>query len=133
MQVLRMVRERYKIDDNRIYLLGHSMGAIGTWSLAPKYPTLFAALAPISGNGDPASIEKTRDIPEIVVHGNADNVVLVDSSRAMVTAMKRLGVEVKYIEVPGGSHGDVAAPNMSAIFDFFDTHRKGVKSTASNH
>ena len=49
-----------------------------------------------------------------------------------LTAMKRLGVEVKYIEVPGGSHGDVAAPNMSAIFDFFDTHRKGVKSTASN-
>jgi poly(3-hydroxybutyrate) depolymerase len=133
MQVLRLVREHYKIDDDRIYLLGHSMGAIGTWSLAPKYPTLFAALAPISGSGDPASVDKTRDTPEIVVHGNADNVVLVDSSRAMVAAMKRLGVEVKYIEVPGGGHGDVAASNMSAIFDFFDTHRKGVKSAASIH
>ncbi|MBZ5609434.1 MAG: hypothetical protein LAP38_14320 [Acidobacteriia bacterium] len=131
MEVLRLVRERYKIDDNRIYLLGHSMGAIGTWLLGPKYPNIWAVLAPISGAGDPASVEKTRDIPEIVVHGDADNVVPVNSSRVMVAAMKKLGVEVKYIEVPGGSHGDVAAPNMSAIFDFFDAHRKGVKSTAS--
>ncbi len=131
MEVLRLVRERYKIDDNRIYLLGHSMGGVGTWLLGPKYPDIWAALAPISGAGDPASIDKTREIPEIVVHGDADNVVPVNSSRVMVAAMKKLGVEVKYIEVPGGSHGDVAAPNMSAIFDFFDAHRKGVKSTAS--
>jgi len=130
MDVLRLVREHYKIDNNRIYLLGHSMGAIGTWLLGPKYPDIWAALAPISGAGDPASVEKTRDIPEIVVHGNADTVVPVNSSRVMVDAMKKLGVEVKYIEVPGGTHGDVAAPNMSAIFDFFDSHRKGVKSTA---
>jgi predicted esterase len=133
MEVLRLVRAHYKIDDNRIYLLGHSMGAIGTWLLGPKYPSIWAVLAPISGAGDPASIEKTRDIPEVVVHGDADNVVPVNSSRVMVAAMKKLGVEVKYIEVPGGSHGDVAAPNMSAIFDFFDAHRKGVKSTASIH
>lgn len=133
MEVLRLVRERYKIDDNRIYLMGHSMGAIGTWLLGPKYPNLWAVLAPISGNGDPASVEKTRDIPEIVVHGDADNVVPVNSSRAMVAAMKKLGVEVKYIEVPGGGHGDVPGPNMAAIFDFFDAHRKGVKSTAAIH
>ena len=131
MEVLRMVRERYKVDDNRIYLLGHSMGAIGTWLLGPKYPDIWAALAPISGAGDPASVEKTRDIPEIVVHGDADTVVPVGSSRVMVAAMKKLGVEVKYIEVPGGTHSDVAAPNMPAIFDFFDAHRKGAKSTAS--
>jgi predicted peptidase len=131
MEVLRLVRERYKIDDNRIYLMGHSMGAIGTWLLGPKYPNLWAVLAPISGAGDPASIERTRDIPEIVVHGDGDNVVSVNSSRVMVEAMKKLGVEVKYIEVPGGSHTDVPGPNMAAIFDFFDAHRKGVKSTAA--
>jgi acetyl esterase/lipase len=92
---------------------------------------LYGYLVKISGAGDPASIERTRDIPEIVVHGDADNVVSVNSSRVMVEAMKKLGVEVKYIEVPGGSHTDVPGPNMAAIFDFFDAHRKGVKSTAA--
>jgi len=129
MEVLARVRHDYKIDDSRIYLLGHSMGGFGTWVLGPKYPTIWAAMAPISGGGQPASLEKIRDIPEIVVHGDADNVVPVGSSRTMVEAAKKLGIEVKYIEVPGGTHGDVAAPSMSAIFDFFDAHRKGKTST----
>ena len=51
MQVLQLVRQQYKIDDNRIYLMGHSMGAIGTWKIAPKYPDIWAAIAPISGSG----------------------------------------------------------------------------------
>jgi len=129
MEVLARVRHDYKIDDSRIYLLGHSMGGFGTWVLGPKYPSIWAAMAPISGGGQPASLEKIRDIPEIVVHGDADNVVPVGSSRTMVEAAKKLGIDVKYIEVPGGTHGDVAAPNMSAIFDFFDAHRKGKTAT----
>jgi poly(3-hydroxybutyrate) depolymerase len=125
MEVIKLVRQQYKIDASRIYLVGHSMGGIGTWALGAKYPEMWAALAPISGAGNPATVEKMRAIPEIVVHGDADDVVPVDSSRAMVAEMKRLGVEVKYIEVPGGSHISVPGPNMAAIFDFFDAHRKG--------
>jgi len=48
----------------------------------------------------------------------------------MVAKMKELGIEVKYIEVPGGSHGGVVAPNLAAIFDFFDAHRKGANTTS---
>jgi predicted peptidase len=124
MEVLQRVRKQYKIDDNRIYLMGHSMGGIGTWALGAKYPAIWAVLAPISGLGNPGTVETMKSIPEIVVHGDADNVVPVNSSRVMVAAMKKLGVDVKYIEVPGGSHTDVPGPNMAAIFDFFDAHRK---------
>ncbi len=70
-----------------------------------------------------------RDIPEIVIHGDADNTVPVGSSRTMVEAAKKLGIEIKYIEVPGGSHTDVPGPNMSAIFDFFDAHKKSHASS----
>lgn len=129
MEVFARVRRDYKIDDNRIYLMGHSMGGFGTWVLGPKYPTIWAAMAPISGGGQPASLEKIRDIPEIVIHGDADNTVPVGSSRVMVEAAKKLGIEIKYIEVPGGSHTDVPGPNMSAIFDFFDAHKKGRAAT----
>jgi predicted esterase len=129
MEVLARVRRDYKIDDSRIYLMGHSMGGFGTWVLGPKYPSIWAAMAPISGGGNPESLKKILDIPEIVVHGDADNTVPVQSSRTMVEAAKKLGIEIKYIEVPGGSHTDVPGPNMGAIFDFFDAHRKGKVST----
>ena len=33
MEVLALVRQRYNIDNSRIYLVGHSMGGGGTWQL----------------------------------------------------------------------------------------------------
>ena len=120
MEVLKRVRAEYRIDDSRIYLMGHSMGAIGTWAIAAKHPDIWAAIAPFSGLGNPASIEKMRHIPQIVVHGDADATVNVSGSRNMVAAMKKAGVEHVYIEVPGGNHVDIVVPNLPAVFDFFD-------------
>jgi poly(3-hydroxybutyrate) depolymerase len=130
MQVLQRVRQQYKVDDTRIYLMGHSMGGIGTWKLAPKYPDVWAAIAPFSGNGAPDTLEKIRGVPEVIVHGDADPTVNVSGSRAMVAKLKELGTEHKYIEVPGGLHSDVVAPNIAAAIEFFDAHRKPVRSTS---
>jgi poly(3-hydroxybutyrate) depolymerase len=130
MQVLARMRQLYKIDDSRIYLLGHSMGAIGTWKIAPKYPDIWAAIAPFSGAGAAATLERIRTVPEIVVHGDADPTVNVAGSRTMVAKLKEMGTEVKYIEVPGGLHSDVVAPNLAAAIEFFDTHKKAVRSSS---
>ena len=133
MQVLQRVRRQYKIDENRIYLMGHSMGGIGTWKIAPKYPDVWAAIAPISGTGAPDTLEKIRKVPEIVVHGDNDPTVNVSGSRTMVAKLQELGVEHKYIEVPGGLHSDVVAPNIAAIIAFFDGHRKIATPTSQPH
>ena len=127
MQVLQRVRKQYKVDDGRIYLMGHSMGAIGTWKIAPKFPEIWAALAPLSGSGAPATLEKLRSIPQIIVHGDADPTVAVTGSRRMVAKLQELGTEHNYIEVPGGLHSDVVAPNLAAVIEFFNTHKKAVK------
>jgi len=130
MQVLDRVRRSYKIDDNRIYLLGHSMGGIGTWAIAPKYPDIWAAIAPLSGLGSPDSLASIRNVPEIIVHGDNDPTVNVSGSRTMVAKLKELGVDYKYIEVPGGVHSDVVAPNLAAVIEFFDAHRKTAKPSS---
>ncbi len=124
MAVLKLVREQYNVDPNRIYLMGHSMGGIGTWTLAPKFPDIWAAIAPFAGSGSPATLERIRHVPHIVVHGDNDRTVSVEGSRRMVARMKELGMEVKYIEVPGGGHSDVVAPNIPAVIEFFEAHRK---------
>ena len=49
----------------------------------------------------------------------------------MVEAAKKLGAEVKYIEVPGGNHVGVAAPTFKDVFDWFDAHRKEQKAVAA--
>ncbi len=129
MQVLAQVRRLYNVDASRIYLMGHSMGAIGTWKLAAKYPDMWAALGVFSGQGAASSVGRMKAIPEFVVHGDADPTVNVNGSRTMVAAMKELGVEVTYIEVPGGNHSSVVEPNLLGMMEFFAAHAKRVPAS----
>jgi predicted peptidase len=130
MQVLARVKKSYRIDENRIYLMGHSMGGIGTWLIAPKYPDIWAAIAPLSGQGAPQSLERIATVPEIIVHGDADPTVNVAGSRNMVAKLKTLGTDFVYIEVPGGLHSDVVAPNLDKVIEFFDKHTKAAKTAS---
>ena len=124
LHVLDMMKRDYRIDPDRIYVAGHSMGGGGAWYLAPRYPQVWAAIASFAGGGDPATMTGMKHIPQFVVHGDADATASVEQSRSMVAEMKRLGVEHQYIEVPGGTHGGVVAPNLRAMFDFFDKHKR---------
>ena len=38
---------KYRVDTNRIYLTGMSMGGFGTWNTAMEYPQKFAAIVPV--------------------------------------------------------------------------------------
>ena len=123
MHVLAEVRRLYKVDPARIYLMGHSMGAIGTWAIAAKYPDRWTALGAFAGFGSASAARATAAIPHFVVHGDADATVTVSGSRTMVAALKGAGAVVVYIEVPGGNHTAVVEPNLAGMFDFFDKHR----------
>jgi mannose-6-phosphate isomerase-like protein (cupin superfamily) len=131
LDVLAEVRRDYRIDANRIYLMGHSMGGYGTWSVAMAHPDLFAALGPISGGGDTAGMVKIKGIPEYVVHGDDDRTVPVTQSRRMVEAGKAAGANIMYVEVPGGSHVSVAAPSFAPMLDFFAKQERGGAQTAT--
>ncbi|MBY0504201.1 MAG: prolyl oligopeptidase family serine peptidase [Bryobacteraceae bacterium] len=119
MDVLAEVERTYRIDPKRIYLMGHSMGGYGTWSIAMNHPDRFAALGPISGGGNAQGMEKIKHIPQYVVHGDNDKTVAVSQSRNMVEAGKKAGAKIEYIEVPGGSHTDIAVPNFGPMLEFF--------------
>jgi len=124
MDVLAEVRRDYKVDPTRIYIMGHSMGGYGTWSIAMNYPDIWAALGPFAGGGNPSGMAKIKHIPQYVVHGDNDKTVAVTASRSMVDAGKKAGASIEYVEVPGGSHSDVVAPRMGAMLDFFAKQKK---------
>jgi len=119
LDVLAEVQRDYKVDPQRIYMMGHSMGGYGTWSIAMAYPEKFAALGPIAGGGDPRGMEKIKHIPHFIVHGDNDKTVPVTMSRVMVEAGRKLDARIEYVEVPGGNHVDIAVPNFGGMFDFF--------------
>jgi predicted peptidase len=80
-----------KVDQDRIYLSGLSMGGFGSWRLAADHPDLFAAVVPICGGGDPKDAEKLKNLPIWAWHGAADPTVPVQRSIDMVEAIKKAG------------------------------------------
>ncbi len=86
--LLENIISKYKIDPDRIYLTGLSMGGNGVWKLAQKYPNYFAAIAPISGWGDVSQVCKLKEIPVSVFHGDRDAVVPPKNSIDMVERLK---------------------------------------------
>jgi predicted esterase len=119
LDVIAEVRRDYRIDGGRIYVMGHSMGGFGSWSIAANHPDLFAAIAPFAGGGNPSRAPLIKHIPQFVVHGDNDRTVPVAQSRNMVEAARKAGAVIEYIEVPGGNHIDIVIPNLPAMFDFF--------------
>jgi poly(3-hydroxybutyrate) depolymerase len=129
MNVLAAVRREYTVDPNRIYLMGHSMGGGGTWHLGIKYPDIWAALAPVAPGiyTSPDALAAIKTTPVIVIQGDADRAVSIETTRTWVAKMKELGMRYEYLEVAGGDHFGVimgAPGNMKKIFDFFDKARK---------
>ena len=127
LEVIDLVRKEFKIDDDRTYLMGHSMGGAGTYYLAVKYPKQWAAiavLAPAAFSLDPNSLAKIPKMPVMVVHGDMDTAVPVSLSRNWVEAMTSLKIPHQYIEVPGGDHGSVITSHQAEVFAFFAKHKR---------
>ena len=126
MNVFRLVTDELNIDENRIYLWGHSMGGAGTYYLASRYPDVWAGLAAVAGgsmNAGYVDAEAIRHIPFLVIQGSDDRVVPTAGVRESVAKMRELGMQHLYIEIPGGDHSLFISRDPEVVghlFSFFD-------------
>jgi predicted peptidase len=117
---------QYRVDENRIYLTGLSMGGFGTWHYAAAHPERLAAIAPICGGGDPKTADAIKDIPAWVFHGAKDDVVPVSKSQEMVDVFKACDADVQFTIYPDAGHDSwTETYNNKALYDFFLSHEKG--------
>jgi pimeloyl-ACP methyl ester carboxylesterase len=147
-RAIQLAKERFSVDEDRVYLMGQSLGAWGVWSVATRHPEVFAAIAPVFGGSDYHSqlsekelaglrpldrflldkdsswsmAEALLHMPILVHHGDADQTVNVDFSRYGVRLLQRWGYDVRYVEVPGYGHEDLHISGN--IIDWFLQHRR---------
>ncbi|MDP5274109.1 prolyl oligopeptidase family serine peptidase [Chengkuizengella axinellae] len=108
-QLIQDIVKNYDIDVSRIYLTGISMGGYGTWCLADKYPSLFAALIPICGVSLPlakfrSGMPQLKNTPVWVFHGAKDDAVPIHHSEEMVKLLHHVGGKVKFTIYPHLGH-----------------------------
>jgi hypothetical protein len=95
----------YNVDENRIWLTGHSMGGFGSWYWGPKRADVWAAFAPCAGGGGSASDVKAA--PIYIYHGTDDGVVGVGQDRNVGDSLAKSKdkPDFVYTEVDHIGHG----------------------------
>ncbi len=100
-----------KVDTDRVYAGGISMGGYGTWELITRRSDVFAAAIPLCGAGIPSEAAKLTDIAIWAFHGTADSTVPSKGTSDMETAIKAAGgtkMQATYLAGVGHSCWDQA-------------------------
>lgn len=119
------ILENYRIDKDRIYLTGLSMGGYGTWSLAAAHPDRFAAIAPICGGGNTWDARRVANLPVWVFHGAKDQVVPIEKSEIMVAALEKAGGSVEFTVYPEAGHDSwTETYNNPDLYEWFLKHSR---------
>ena len=106
--LLDALAAEFKIDSNRVYVTGQSMGGWGTWRIIAADPQRFAAAIPICGGGEPSNAPRAKHVPIWAFHGSGDQVVPVHYTRDMIFALRRVGANPIYWEYKDATHADTA-------------------------
>lgn len=119
------VLQQYKIDRERLYLTGLSMGGYGTWLWAINNPEKFAAIAPICGGGSTKEVHKLRGLPIWTFHGAKDEIVPISESVKMVKALEDNNIQVKFTIYPDAKHDSwTETYNNPELYSWFLNHTR---------
>lgn len=117
--LLRDVGDRVMVDPERIYIVGHSMGAGAAWGLARQRGGMVAAVACIAGPcgagaGGP---------PLLVVAAEVDPLGAPARLEATATAAREAGQRVEYQLAEGWGHTLVVGEVLPAVIAWLLSHR----------
>ncbi|MBT4412601.1 MAG: phospholipase [Polaribacter sp.] len=108
------IKQKYKTNTDKTFLLGFSQGAILSYSLSFFYPNKVQNIIALSGYVNmellPSSISKEIKTNYYCSHGTVDQVLPVDWARKSKPFLDNLGLKNIYSEYPVG-HG-VAPQNF---------------------
>ncbi|NLF29958.1 MAG: prolyl oligopeptidase family serine peptidase [Planctomycetes bacterium] len=124
-QLLELTMKEYpRIDADRVYCTGISMGGFGTYTLTTARPGTFAAACCVSGTGDADRADRLKNVPLLILQGGSDGVVPPAGAERVAARMKELGQTVEIHVFPTHGHAYYPEQYMKLTLDFFGRHRR---------
>lgn len=100
--VIKELMGKYKIDADRLYIAGPSMGARGTWDIIRRNPTMFAAAGPAAGPADPKDAELYAGQNIWAINGSNDSTAAENT--AAINAIRAIGGNPIYTLLQNRGH-----------------------------
>jgi predicted peptidase len=123
--LLDRVKADCRIDPNRIYVTGHSMGGRGALYLAYRLPEVFAAvltLSPLSPITDWK--DNLARIPLWILHGRKDTLAPVSETEELVRGIQAAGGHPRVDILPGRDHFILDTYDRPEIYDWLSQQKR---------
>jgi|GEM_PF-512062 len=125
LDIIKLIREQFAVDQDRIYLMGHSMGGWGSWWIGLRHPDLFAAIFPMAGHAPMELLQNARHLSPFIIHDTDDPIVPVTYSRNSASTLANLGISFRYREEQGYGHSSkIIGDNFPRLFDWMKNHKR---------
>jgi predicted esterase len=125
MEVLRDVRRHYRVDPDRIYLMGHSMGAYGTNNVATHHPDLFAGVVPAEGTSSPDLAGNLRNVPWYAIGADEDLDGMAAEATALYEKLSAAGLDATLLVYHMKIHEySTIYDTLDRLFAFFGARRR---------
>ena len=127
LEVIRDVRRLYRVDRDRIYLMGHSMGGYGTNNVAARHPDLFAAVAPAQGTDAIDLAGNLSHVPWFEISSEQDLDAGAADARKLYGTLSELGYDARLLVYDTKIHEYSSIyDTLPDLFSFFASHRRNV-------
>ena len=103
-ELIQRLKKNFRVDTNRIYITGLSMGGYGTYDAIARYPNMFAAAVPVCGGGDVTRAASIAHIPTWIFLGAEDSGVDPRYSLDMLNALTKAGAHPGFTQYPEVGH-----------------------------
>lgn len=129
-EILKTIKQKYNVDDNRVTLAGVSDGGTGAYFFAFKQPTEWAAFLPYighpgvlrntqSGGGVRLYFENLMSKALYIVNGENDPLYPVSSVQPFIDILEQAKVNYIFKPIPGGGHNTNWLPEESPMIEQF--------------
>jgi predicted peptidase len=126
--LLDRLQADYRIDPDRVYVTGHSMGGRGALYLAYRQPERFAAVLVLSPFSPiTAWNDNLAKVPLWIFHGRADTLAPVADTGELVHGIKNAGGQPRVDILPGRDHFILDVYDRPEVYEWLLHHKRGIR------
>jgi len=131
MRILTLTENEFRVDADRVALMGISTGGHAAWEVAARYRDQFSALVTFAAKADTSVAPQIATMPIWIFHNETDPIIWSANSEEMVDALKKAGGHPKFTRVPGIGHYVWEKGQKDELFEWLMQQRRPGAAVAS--
>lgn len=103
-ELLDFIQGQYRIDKDKVVIMGYSLGGIGAWYMTARHPDRFSVAIALSAMPPKEARKMPWETPMYVIHSFRDELFPIREVNAVIDPMVEQGAPIKFLLIDRARH-----------------------------